>query len=87
MCGVISGSGKVGGVVGYNMGTIEKCSSIGNINGNTAHPNYNYILGVGGIVGTNKGIIDSCSHEGYVLSPGNNVGDIAGYSEGSCRNV
>lgn len=85
--GNIKGAGKVGGVIGHNYGTIENCSSIGDITGKTIHPSYAYSSGVGGIAGNNEGIIQNCRHEGYVLSPGNNVGGISGYMTGSTASI
>ena len=47
----ISGNSYIGGIAGYNYGTIENCSVSGSVSGN---------IGVGGIAGQNNGTITAC---------------------------
>lgn len=70
---IISVSEYIGGIAGYNYGTIENCNVSGSISGT---------LDVGGIVGANYGTITACYNTGEV-SGTNSVGGIAGYSYGT----
>ncbi len=67
---------NVGGIVGYNKGTVENCFYHGTISG------YAY---VGGIVGRNQGNIRNCFNNGTV-SANNfepNLGGVIGFNDGS----
>lgn len=69
----------VGGIVGTNYGTLEKCSFTGNVVGNA---------NTGGIAGINYGTIRSCRTDGSIQGK-NRTGGIAGDNEGlidSCEN-
>ena len=74
----ISGVDYIGGIAGYNRGTIENCNVSGSVSGSDL---------VGGIVGYNVGTIENCSVFGSV-SGIYDVGGIAGYSrsEGTIEN-
>lgn len=84
ICGVITPDGDkgiVGGIAGYNSGTIENCSFNGTVIGSSD---------VGGIVGINRteGSVVSCLVSGEILGE-NRTGGIVGSNEGlisSCQN-
>ena len=67
----ISGNSYIGGIAGYNYGTIENCSVSGSVSGTYA---------VGGIVGNNHEIIENCSLVEGSISGDRSVGGIAGYN-------
>ena len=69
----VSGGYYVGGIVGYNVGSVTDCSSAGTVSGDDY---------VGGIVGSNDGSVTNCSNAGTVSAP-SLVGGIAGYNDGS----
>ncbi len=73
---IISVSEYIGGIAGYNYGTIENCNVSGSISGT---------LDVGGIVGANYGTITACYNTGKV-SGTTNVGGIAGYNYRTIEN-
>ena len=64
----ISGNNYIGGIAGYNEGTISDCKTMGKVSG-TTH--------VGGIAGYNEGTISDCKTMGKV-SGTTRVGGIAG---------
>ena len=72
----------IGGIVGYNRGTIENCSVSGSVSGTYA---------VGGIVGYNDGTISTCNNKGKVSgTEAECVGGIAGRNDGTisaCYNI
>jgi hypothetical protein len=56
--GHVNGVGYVGGIVGYNNGSVSNCNNLGQVSG------INY---VGGVVGNNSsGTIDNCYNTGYI---------------------
>ena len=65
-------TGKVdmGGIAGYNTGTITNCYNAGNISSSG---------GVGGIAGENEGTISKCYNSGNITGS-NSVGGIAGHN-------
>lgn len=67
---------NLGGVVGKNMGTVERCSNTGNIQGTG-------VVQLGGIVGVNLGDVLECYNTGDVLG-GNGSGGIVGMGIGTC---
>ena len=71
----VTGSSFVGGICGYNNGTITDCANSGAVSGS------NYY--VGGICGYNKGTITDCANSGAVSGSNNCVGGICGYNNGS----
>ena len=77
----ITGQDYIGGVCGYNFGTIENCSNAGNVSGKYS---------VGGVCGYNKGTIKNCSNAGDV-SVNSSVGGVCGYNDGgtiaNCSNA
>lgn len=81
--GAVSRGYSVGGVVGYNYGTIKNCYNAGSVSGTSR---------VGGVVGDNESAdvgISSCYNTGEV-SGTNQVGGVAGYNKGkvtSCYNA
>lgn len=70
----ISGYEYIGGIAGYNRGTIENCSVSGSVSGTYA---------VGGIVGNNNEIIENCSLVEGSISGDRTVGGIVGYNVGT----
>ncbi len=81
--GILTGDIIAGGIVGYNMGNIQKCRNINKIiSGNSA----------GGISGYNSGVIKYCFNKGNINSEGTNVGGITGNLDekgivNSCYNI
>ena len=70
--GTVSGNDGVGGVVGYNSGTLTDCTASGTVSGN---------LYVGGVVGENyAGIVTACYWR-------NNLGTGIGYGSGDVTQV
>lgn len=65
----IFGRYYVGGVVGYNYGTVTNCYNTGRVVGPTGD--------VGGVVGLNNGIVTDCYHTGTV-SGGDYIGGVVG---------
>ena len=97
----ISGGTFVGGICGYNRGSITSCSNSGDVSGSgpvtVTGSDYSY---VGGICGLNSGSITNCSNIGPVTGSGavtvtgsdfSYVGGICGYNaEGrieNCSNI
>lgn len=68
----VKGTRYIGGIVGYNIGTINGCTSEAKVSGTQA---------VGGIVGNNLGVIENNLYLGTSVSATdkNKVGAIAGY--------
>ena len=75
----------VGGLAGYNKGTISKVSTNGTISNGQSSNTAAY---VGGLVGSNYGTIEKCYTEGKVTSGGTLVGGLVGKnnSGGKIRN-
>ncbi len=78
--------GGGGGLVGWNLGTIENCYSIGNVNGTRV--NYEQLDGYGGLVGHNAGIIRNSYSEGSVSNTGDgySYGGLVGVNSGTVEN-
>ena len=81
----ISGVFYIGGIVGYNRGTIENCHLLsGSVSGTEAEF-------VGGIAGRNDGTISTCNNKGKVSgTEAEFVGGIAGRNDGTisaCYNI
>ena len=78
--GDINGNRYVGGVVGYNGGTVTGCifSGSGSVSGSYS---------VGGVVGYNISSVTNCYNTGEVSGPdsvsGNSVGGVVGYNSSS----
>lgn len=78
----------LGGIVGYNLGTIENCSSSISIN----YQGYDELnVYAGGIAGCNKGTIQNCYYAGSRISVAGastnaNAGGIAGLNSGTIQN-
>jgi hypothetical protein len=66
----------VGGLVGYNGGTMSNCYVMGNVNGDS---------GVGGLVGDNEGTVSNCYATGSVRG-NEGVGGLVGDNEGTVSN-
>jgi hypothetical protein len=66
----VTGKDCVGGISGYNLGTIRNCSVTGYIYGNDE---------IGGITGVNEGSVFQC-HVSMNIEGNNRVGGVAGYS-------
>ena len=80
--GDVIGGNEVGGLVGYNEGTISNSSATGNVTGTGESEGY---VGVGGLVGDNAGTISNSSAAVTVI--GNDyVGGLVGYSNGEISN-
>ena len=70
----INGYNYVGGVCGYNYGTIQNCYNTGAVNGDND---------VGGVCGHNSGTIKNCYNTGAVSGTGRssaNIGGVCGYN-------
>jgi hypothetical protein len=66
--------GLVGGLVGWNWGTVSNCHSTGNITG--------YWSVAGGLIGENGGTVRNCYSAGNVTSV-DNVGGLVGWNTGT----
>jgi hypothetical protein len=71
-----SGSNYLGGLMGYNAGTISDCSSTGTVIGGDYSVG-NYSEQLGGLVGENSGTTSNCYSTGDVTG-GNNSGNLGG---------
>jgi len=76
----IKGGGAVGGIVGYNTGTVQNCYTTGNVSGTSEV--------VGGVVGgnynefpasTTTSTVQNCYSTGKVTATGNLVGGVLGF--------
>ncbi len=79
----ITGSSRIGGLAGYNSGSIINCSATGNIF------SLNEGWSMGGLVGTNIGSISNCQANAYVKGGDNSqaLGGLVGsLSSGSINN-
>ena len=75
--GTVSGSGnRVGGVVGYNSGSVINCTNTGSVSGSEY---------VGGVVGYNRGTVENCYNTGNVSGVGP-VGGVVGSNSGTVEN-
>ena len=80
----ITGLHYVGGLSGYNNGTISNCYSTGNVTG-TIIEDYAY---VGGLVGNNRMNITNCYSEADVVSTkGRNIGGLVGWNYNSIAKI
>ena len=68
----ITGDEYVGGMVGYNKGTVSGCHNTGKVTGTGHH--------VGGVVGGNEGTVTNCYNTGEVTGRGLCVGGVAGWN-------
>ena len=76
---IIVGGDSVGGVVGYNSGTVENCYATGSVTGSA----YN----VGGVVGDNRGTVRNCyATSTVILTSSYNVGGVVGANDGTVEN-
>jgi hypothetical protein len=76
-CTIVASSAVgVGGVAGWNQGTVQNCYVTGNVTG------YNY---VGGVVGWNHGMVQNCYATSDV-SGNNSVGGVVGGNSGTVQN-
>jgi len=78
----------LGGIVGYNLGTIENCSSSISID---YQDSTDFEIYAGGIAGCNKGTIQNCYYAGSQISvegasTNANAGGIAGLNSGTIQN-
>jgi hypothetical protein len=73
----ITGYNYVGGLAGYNYGTVSNCYSTGSVSGNYY---------VGGLAGWNEGGVNNCYSAGYVSGGGINIGGLVGYNCGTVSN-
>jgi hypothetical protein len=71
--GSVSGRNSVGGVCGYNSGSISQCSNACLVSGSSD---------VGGVCGYSRSIT-ACHNTGAVSGSGNNIGGVCGYSYSS----
>ncbi|MGA2171383.1 MAG: GLUG motif-containing protein, partial [Sedimentisphaerales bacterium] len=71
-----SGSEHIGGLVGYNGGTISNCSSTGSVSGSSGS------VYIGGLVGYNDGTISNCNSTGAVSGSWEKLGGLVGYNVG-----
>ncbi len=63
---------NVGGVVGYNYGTVREVIAQGSLNCNR------YMSSMGGIIGTNAGTVYRCTAQDYYIYGNGDMGGIAG---------
>ena len=70
-------SAFVGGLAGYNMGTIYRCSTVGTFSGYRS---------VGGLVGESQGTIRECYSMGSVSCSGYTAGGLVGFDYGEISN-
>lgn len=77
----INCEGNIGGIVGYNTGTVSECSFSGVINSDDAQTTISFSA-CGGIVGVNLGRIDSCTttSDTKITRQGVYGGGIVGFS-------
>ena len=79
--GSVSGYWYVGGVVGYNGGSVENCYNTGAVSGSGLY--------VGGVVGDNRDTVENCYNIGKVSGTG--VGGVVGWNFGgtvkNCYNI
>ena len=69
----VTGNADVGGLAGFNLGTIANCYSTGTVSGN---------YGIGGLVGDNwGGTITTCYASGAVSGSGSAVGGLVGWNQ------
>jgi len=73
----ILGSQIVGGLVGWNKGTISRSYTTGDVKGSTI---------IGGLVGTNSGTIDQSYSSAYIEGNQYNVGGLVGINNGNISN-
>jgi len=73
--GCVSGSSRIGGMVGLNVGTIRGSSADSSASGSADY--------VGGLAGYNSGTIISCASSGSVEAEADFVGGLAGYNGGT----
>ena len=73
------GTGRTGGVCGYNNGTITNCCNTGAVTGSGR---------VGGVCGGKGGMSSNCYNAGAVTGSGTNtyVGGVCGYNNGTITN-
>lgn len=73
---IIIGGSSVGGIVGFNCGSVTGCSNMGIVVGRTGC--------IGGIAGYNDGAtVTDCSNSGVVIGSGDNIGGVAGFNCGT----
>lgn len=79
--GNVSGNWNVGGMVGYNAGTVSDSSAVVNIYGDSALELFGY-SGFGGLVGQNAGLVNGSSATGTLTArlgdPSTSVTDVGG---------
>ena len=63
---------NVGGIVGYNNGTVENCYNTVTVS--------SLAYQVGGVVGYNNGTVENCHNTGTISSKGQHVGGVVGYN-------
>ena len=81
--GSVKGDWFVGGVVGYNSGSVINCTNTGSVKGSG-----NW---VGGVVGYNSGTVENCYNIGAVSGSGLYVGGVVGWNSSgiveNCYNI
>ena len=78
---------RVGGIVGYNYGTVDNCTFSGSVTGSKM--GYSNNGAIGGIVGRSDGTITGCINNADVSGQGKNdlyVGGITGSNHGALAN-
>ena len=73
--GQVSGKGGIGGLAGYNSGSISNSKAVVAVEGGGAW--------IGGLVGSNAGTIADSSARGAVTGEGNSVGGLVGSTSGA----
>lgn len=84
-CSII-GSSNVGGLVGFNSGTVSNVYATCQVTG--TNPNLSLVISAGGLVGSNGGNIINAYATGHVLGPGSGryIGGFVGYNSGTISN-
>ncbi len=75
--GVINGGTHVGGLVGFNLGSITTCYASCTVNGS---------ISAGGLVGENSGTLTSCYATGSVNDGWWDIGGLVGWNTGTITN-
>ena len=77
-----TGGGNVGGLIGFNYGSVENCYNEVDVN-----QTYEYAPYTGGVIGFHiGGTVRNCQNIGNVTSNGSNVGGVIGFSNSTVEN-
>src|SRR5699024_7352396 len=87
--GELYGETKVGGITGYNAGTVLSSRNKSNVMNDTCEEINRDHIHIGGIAGVNVGVIEDSENMGNIGYPSNgyNIGGIAGRQKGYITNA